>query len=173
MKEELVTSPSPRPRVLSRRKLLLTGHVAVSVGLIGAAMVLLALGVAGLRGADPRTVYPAAHLVEAWVVAPLAVLALGSGVAQAVLMRWGLTTYWWVTTKLAITAVTVVVVIFVLDPRLGASAAAAAAGHTFTTAERLPLVIAPAIAVALLVLNVGLGVYKPSRRLRSHTKESA
>lgn len=54
-------------------RLLLILHVAVAVGLLGAALVLVALGLAGLRGADPRTVYPAAHLVDAWVVTPLAV----------------------------------------------------------------------------------------------------
>jgi hypothetical protein len=167
-----VPSTSPHRRVSSSRKLLLTGHVAVSVSLLGTAVILLGLGVAGLRGADPRTVYPAAHLVAAWVIAPLAVLALGSGVLQAVLTGWGLRTHWWVTTKLAITASTAAVVIFLLEPRLAATSAAAMAGDTFATAERLPLVIAPAIAAALLVLNVALGVYKPGRRQRSPAKAS-
>lgn len=151
------------------RKPLLTAHVAASVGLIGAALVLVGLGVAGLRGADPRTAYPAAHLVDAWVVAPLAVIALGTGVAQAVLSGWGLTTYWWVAIKLAITVASAVVVIVVLEPRLAASAEAAMAGHTFTTAEFLPLAIAPSVAVALLVVNVALGISKPGWRLRSRT----
>lgn len=68
------TQPAP-----SWRKPLLTVHIVVSVSAIGAAVVLLALGISGLRDADPQTVYPAAHLVERWVIAPLALLALGTG----------------------------------------------------------------------------------------------
>lgn len=40
------------------RRPLLTIHVAASGGLLGAALVILALGVSGIGGADARTVYP-------------------------------------------------------------------------------------------------------------------
>jgi hypothetical protein len=145
------------------RTTLLTVHIVAGVGAIGAALVLLTLGIAGMRGADPRTVYPAAHLVEAWVVAPLAVLALGTGVAQALLFRWGLVRYWWVAIKLAITTVLTVVVFLVLEPGL----AAAAAAESLTDAQRTRVALFPAIALALLVVNVVLGLAKPGWRLRS------
>jgi len=147
-----------------------------SVGLIGTALVLMALGISGVRGADPRTVYPAAYLVEAWLVAPLAVVALLTGVLQAVLSPWGLLRYWWVTINLATTAGFAGVALFVLLPRLEASADAAtgpAAQEAFTIAERLPLAIAPSVAVALLVLNVALAVYKPGWRLRARRRADA
>ena len=149
------------------RKPLLVLHVAASAGLIGAVLVLVALGVSGLRGADPRVIYPAAHLVDTWVVAPLAVLALGTGVLQAVLGGWGLATYWWVTIKLVVTAATAAVVIVVLEPRLAASTEAAMTGRAFTTADFLPLAIAPAVAVVLLIGNLALGIAKPRWRWRS------
>jgi hypothetical protein len=142
---------------------LLTVHLVTSVGAIGAALVLLALGIAGVRGADPRTVYPAAHLVEAWVIAPLAVLALSTGLALALLSRWGLVRYWWVAIKLAITAVLTAVVFLVLEPSLAATAAA----ESLTVAQRTRVALFPSVALALLVVNVVLGLSKPRRRLRS------
>ena len=145
------------------RTALLTVHIVTSVGAIGAALVLLTFGIAGIRGADPRTVYPAAHLVEAWVVAPLAVLALGTGLAQALLSRWGLVRYWWVAIKLAITAALTAVVFLVLEPSLAAMAAA----ESLTDAQRTRVALFPAVALALLVVNVVLGLSKPGWRLRS------
>jgi hypothetical protein len=142
------------------RVALLTVHVAASVGAIGAALVLLTLGIAGVLGADPRTVYPAAHLVEARVIAPLAVLALASGVAQALVSRWGLVRYWWVAIKLTVTAVLTVVVFLVLEPSLAAMATA----ESLTDAQRMRVVLAPAGALALLVVNVVLGLSKPAWR---------
>jgi hypothetical protein len=147
------------------RVALLTVHVVASVGAIGAALVLLTLGIAGVLGADPRTVYPAAHLVEAQVIAPLAVLALGSGLAQALLSRWGLVRYWWVAIKLTVTAVLTAVVFLVLEPSLAAMAAA----ESVTDAQRTRVVLAPAGALALLVVNVVLGLSKPAWRIPART----
>jgi hypothetical protein len=147
------------------RTALLTVHIVTSVGAIGAALVLvtgLTFGVAGMRGADPRTVYPAAHLVEAWVVAPLAVLALGTGLVQALLFRWGLVRYWWVAIKLAITAALTAVVFLVLEPSLAATSAA----ESLTDAQRTRVALFPAIALGLLVVNVVLGLSAPRWRLR-------
>lgn len=164
----LAATPSRSDASRPGRRLLLTGHIIVTVALIGAAAVLIGLGVAGMRGADPRTIFPAAHLVDAWVVAPLAILALTTGILQAVLTGRGLTTYWWVIFKLATTAVAALAVVFVLEPRLGGSAEAARAGQSYSPSEFLPLVAAPSVAALLLVTNVVLGVYKPGKpRLRA------
>lgn len=143
------------------RRTLLVGHVAVAVGLVGATVVLVGLGVAGLRGADPRTVYPAAHMVDAWVIAPLVMLALVTGVVQTRITGRRLLAPGWVRTKFVITAAMAVVVSLVLEPRLAASARDALAGQSLSTSDFLPLVVAPAVATALLVLNVTLGIVKP------------
>ena len=153
----------------SWRKVLLTLHVAGAVSVLGADLVLLALGLASLGGADPRTIYPAAHLVGARLVAPLAVVSLGTGLLLGLLTPWGLLRYWWVATKLAITAALTGVVLVVLVPRLGAAAEAVAgpAPHALPGGARVPLVVAPAVASALLALNVALAIFKPGGRLRS------
>jgi hypothetical protein len=154
------------PRV---RKLLLTIHVSTAVSIIGATLVLIALGVAGLRGEDPATVYPAASLVESWVTAPLVLAALGSGLLLALLGEWGLVTYWWVAIKFSITAVFTVLIFVVLIPALGAAADAATgvSGEPLTDAQQLRMVLFPSLAATLLVLNAALGLYKPRWRLRS------
>jgi hypothetical protein len=160
-------APDLSRSALPRRRLLLTVHLVFAVGLIGAALVQIGLGVAGMRGAAPETIYPAAHLVDAWIVGPLAVVALVTGVVQAILTQRGLFRYWWVTIKLTITAVAAVVAIFVLEPRLADAAVAAQAGAVFTTGDRLPLAVAPSAAAALL------GVYQPGGRLRRATDPTA
>lgn len=149
------------------RKLLLTGHVVVSTGLIGADLVLLALGIAGATGADPLTVYPAADLVASSVVAPLLVAALVTGLVQVARSGWSLLRQWWLTIKLAATVVFTGIVLVVLVPRLDASAAAAAAGAPFGAAERMPLALVPAIAVTVLVVLTGLAITKPQREIRA------
>jgi hypothetical protein len=146
-------------------------HVTATVSVLGADLVLLLLGISSVSGADPRTIYPVAHLVGARLIAPLAVVSLGSGLLLGILTPWGLLQYWWVTIKLAVTAVLTAVVLFVLIPRLGA-AADAVTGPTpslLTNGKRLPLVVAPAVASTLLVFNVVLAIFKPGRRLRART----
>lgn len=151
-------------------RLLLTSHILFAVGLVGAVGVLVALGVAGLRGAYPAVVYPAAHLVDVWVVAPLAVLALVTGLIQLYVTRWSLRQAW-LQVKLLTTTAAAIAVVLVLEPRLSRSAQAALEGEMFTAAQFLPLVVAPGVALTVLVGNVILGLTKPpafrSRRVAS------
>ncbi|HEX6498900.1 MAG TPA: hypothetical protein VF054_07685 [Micromonosporaceae bacterium] len=145
------------------RKLLLAVHITLAVALVGTDLALLVLGIAGLHAADPRSVYPAARLVGAWVLAPLAVLALITGVVQAVTSRWGLLRYWWVGIKFAIAAVLTALVLFVLLPALGAAAGGTA---EVPDTRRTALAVAPAAAATLLVVSAFLAVYKPRWRIR-------
>ena len=79
------------------------------------------------------------------------------------LTHWGLFRYWWVTIKLTLTTILTGVVLFVLMPRLSAAAAASTgpSAQTFAIAERLPLAVAPAVGVTLLLIAVILAIYKP------------
>jgi hypothetical protein len=155
---------TPASPTVGRRKLLLTVHVLATVGLFGVDLGLLVLGTSSLAGADPLSTYPAAHLMSEVVIQPLAVVSLVTGIALARLSGWGLLRYWWTAIKLAITLALTAVVVLVLVPRLGAAAAAPGGA---AAPERLPLVLAPAIASSLLVLNVLLAIYKPRWRLRN------
>lgn len=148
----------------SRRRALLSAHIVSAVALLGADAVVLALGVAGLSGWDPRTVYPAMHLVATDLMAPLAVLGLITGVVLAFTSRWGLFRHAWVTTKLIVTTLGTAAILAALVPGTGRAATAAVAGGTLAQRQEILFVLVPTVTVSLLVLNAVLGVYKPRRR---------
>src|SRR6476661_386440 len=104
-----------RPRT---RKLLLTLHVAASVGLLGTDSAVLLLAVEGARGADPAGTYPAAQLIGSLLLVPLALTALLTGIVLGLLTPWGLLRHWWVALKLALTTAGAVLALFVLTPAL-------------------------------------------------------
>lgn len=148
----------------STRKALLTVHIAAAAGLVGVSVVILALGIAGMGTTAPETIYPAMHTVAQFVLVPLGLTALATGVLQAFVTGYGLTRYWWVTTKLVITTLLTAVALFVVVPGLGRAADAAVSSADITAAQQLSTVVTPAIALTLFVLSTGLGVFKPGRR---------
>ncbi|MFE9692794.1 DUF2269 domain-containing protein [Micromonospora sp. NPDC005806] len=148
------------------RKALLTLHLVTSLGWLGADLVLLTLGVAGLRGADPESVYPTAGLLVTYLFAPLSVAVWLVGVASALLTPWGLLRWRWVLVKFAITTVMLGLVLLLLTPtvrRLGDLA------PDLTARDRLDLVIPPAVSSTLLIIATVLSTYKPWGRLRRAT----
>lgn len=162
------TRTDPPGRHTPRRKFLLALHLVASVGLIGADLALLTLGISGRAGSAPQAIYPAMNLLATWLIAPLAVLALSTGVWLAVRTRWGLLRYWWVTIKLAVTATLTALVLFVVRPGLGRAADAAssvAPQALLTEAQRLLFVITPSVALTLLLLNAALAIAKPGWRV--------
>ncbi|MFG3554869.1 hypothetical protein ACGGAQ_10785 [Micromonospora sp. NPDC047557] len=147
------------PRISpTTRKALLTLHIITSVGWLGADLVLLTLGIAAQRGADPAVVYPVAGLVGTVLFAPLSVLVWLVGVASALLTPWGLVRYRWVLVKLVITTVMVGLVLFLLTPNLRH---ASALGAALPARDRADLVIAPAVSTSLMIIATVLSTYKP------------
>lgn len=148
------------------RKALLTLHLVTSLGWLGADLVLLTLGVAVLRGADPDVVYPVAALVGTALFAPLSVVVWVVGVLSALLTPWGLLRHRWVLVKLLITTVMVLLVLFLLTPNLRA---AGELGAALPPGDRADLVIAPTVSTSLMVVATVLSTYKPWGRLRRAT----
>jgi hypothetical protein len=142
---------------------LLTIHIAASVAVFGAELVLLALGVSGARGTDPRQVYPAAHLAAQWLMAPLALVSLVTGLLLVATTGWHPLRHWWVGAKLGITTVLTILVFTVLIPGLAKTAELATTGEPITNAARTRFVLIPIAGAALLALNIALAVFKPSR----------
>lgn len=169
-----VTRSHPRPRwqfPQPWRKLLMSIHIIVSVGLLGSDAAVLVLCIAGARGADPRTVYPAAHLIATTLLVPLALLALATGLLQGLLTPWGILRYWWVTIKLALTVAGIVLGSLVLVPTLSAAADTPAAQPM--SVDRLGLVKDASAASIVLIVTVLLAVYKPFGRLRDRQRHIA
>ena len=173
-----ITQPheARRPRRGTRlpprwRKALRATHVTVSVGLLGSDAAVLVLTSAGRLGSDPVTVYPAAHLIGAILLLPLAVAALVSGVVLGLLTPWGLLRYWWVVLSLVITAGGTVLAALVLVPGLGAAASAALAGEP--VADATGLVRDSGAACCVLIATVVLSYVKPLGTVRRSTRASS
>jgi hypothetical protein len=155
------------------RKLLLTLHVAGSVALLGADGSVLLLGADAALGAEPRDRYPAAALVGSAILVPLALVALVTGTALALLTPWGLFRHWWVTLKLVLTLAGTVLAFVVLTPTLDALAEAARAGAVIAATDRWVLVRDSGAASVVLLATVVLAVVKPFGRLHGRRRRGA
>src|SRR5918993_585022 len=81
------------------RKFALAAHLTFSVGWIGAVVAYLALGLAAVRSQDPQTVrgaWIAMELTGWYVIVPLALASLLTGLVMALGSKWGLFRYYWV-----------------------------------------------------------------------------
>jgi hypothetical protein len=149
------------------RKLALTAHVTSSVGWLGAVAVFLALAVAGLTSEDPQVVR-AAYITMNWagwfLLVPLAVASLLTGLVQSLATKWGLFRHYWVLAKLLINLFATVVLLLYMQT-LGSLGRLAA--DTTLPRDDLGLLRSPSpalhagAALLLLLVATGLAVYKP------------
>lgn len=165
------------------RKLALTVHVCCSVGWLGAVGAFLALAVTGMLNdavSVQRATYPAMALITSFVIVPLNVGSLVSGVIQALGTNWGLFRHYWVVAKLGIT-VAATVVLFAHTRPIDAMATIAAQ-QTYSPAAfrrvRAQLVADASAALLALITATALTVYKPRGltvygRGRNSTSESS
>ncbi len=151
------------PRLL---KFALTTHVTCSVGLLGAIAGFLALAVAGLTSQDARMVraaYLAMELTAWFVIVPLALASLLTGLVQSLGTTWGLFRHYWVLAKLSLMVFATVVLL--LKMKLVSYVAGVAAETTLSSADlraaRTELVIHAAAGLLVLLLPAALSVYKP------------
>lgn len=143
---------------------LVAAHITAIGATLGADLVLLTLGVRGVRGADPVSVYPAMATLVTWVLAPFGALSLLTGLMLARRTSRRLLSQWWLTVKLVVTSGLVLLVLLVAVPGLREAADAARGGAAVADRTQVVFATVPAMTVSLLLLNVVLGVYRPSRR---------
>lgn len=96
------------------RKLMLTVHVAGSVGWLGAVAAYIALNVPALVSNDDQSVraaYLMMDVVMRYALIPLAALTLATGIVQALGTPWGLFRHYWVTISLALTIFAFVILV--------------------------------------------------------------
>src|SRR5919107_2322247 len=96
------------------RKFALTVHLTVSVGWIGAVIAYLALGVSAVTSEDPQTVRAAWIAMEKigwYVIVPLALAALLTGVVMSLGTPWGLFRHYWVLISLGLTVFSTVILL--------------------------------------------------------------
>ena len=147
------------------RKFALAAHIALSVGWIGAVAGYIALDVTAATGQDARTlrgVYLAMEVIAWYVIVPLALAALLTGLVMSLGTRWGLFRYYWVLISLLLTIFATVVLLVETQT---ISDYAVVASDPATSGEELralgsTLVHSVGGTIVLLVIVV-LNVYKP------------
>lgn len=150
------------------RRALLTAHVTCSVGWLGAVAAFLVLSIAGLRSHDAdvvRGAYIAMDLIGQFMIVPLSLAALVTGVVQSLATQWGVFRHYWVLVKLALTiGATILLVLhqFTAVAAAASAVSAAAPGAMPDVAALGPQLVGDS-GLALLVLFVitTLSVFKP------------
>ena len=147
------------------RKFALAAHIALAVGWIGAVAGYIALDVAAAMSQDAKTLraaYLGMELIAWYVIVPLALASLLTGLVMSLGTKWGLFRHYWVLISLLLTIVATVVLL--VETQTISSFAAMAANPT-TSGDELralgsTLVHSVGGAVVLFVILV-LNVYKP------------
>jgi hypothetical protein len=171
-------SPRMRP---GTRKLVIALHVIVSVGALGVYLGLLTLAVAGLETDDPerlRTAYMAMGIFGDWLIIPLSLAILVTGLTLGLGTRWGLLRHYWVATKLVLTLALAAASTFGLRARIhdaidALPAASSGAGDVGSVGVLLVFLLP--VALAVYITTTVLAIYKPwgmtgrGRRLQRET----
>ena len=149
------------------RKFAITAHVTSSVGWLGAVAGFLALAVAGLTSQDAqivRAAYLTMELTGWFVLVPLALASLLTGLVQALGTNWGLIRHYWVLAKLLINVfATIVLLLYMqtLGSLAGVAAETALSGDDLGVLRSPSPVLHAGAALLLLLVAAGLAVYKP------------
>ena len=146
------------------RKLVLSLHLAFSVGWIGAVLVYLALGVAAASTSDDETVRAAwtgMELAGWFVCVPLATASLLTGLAMALGTKWGLFRHYWVLISFLLTVVCVAILILHM-PSVSATADVARASDRATLDALGGDLLHPGIGLVVLLVIHTLNVFKPA-----------
>jgi hypothetical protein len=148
------------------RKFALTTHVTFSVGSLGAVASFLVLAIAGLTSQDPKTVraaYLAMEMTAWFIIVPLILASLLSGLVQALGTTWGVFRHYWVVVKLLLTVFAAIVLL--LQMQLIGYMAGVAADMTLSSGElrdlRSSLVVHAAGGLLVLLVATALSIYKP------------
>lgn len=147
------------------RKLALATHLTCSVGWLGAVAAYLALDFTVATSQDPlivRAAWIAMGVVASWVIVPLAVASLLTGIVMALGTKWGLIRHWWVLISFLLTLIAVAVLLS--ETGVISRRAAIAADPSVSDGQllALPATLPHSVGglVVLLVIQV-LNVYKP------------
>jgi hypothetical protein len=154
------------------RKFALTAHVASSVGWLGAVAGVLALAIAGLVSQDSQTVraaYLAMELSAWFVLVPLALASLLTGLVQSLGTKWGLFRHYWVLFKLLINVFATVILLMytqTLDSLADVAAETSLSSDDLAVLRSPSPVLHAGAALLLLLVATTLAIYKPAGMTR-------
>ena len=142
-------------------------HLIASLGWLGALAVFFVHALAGVASGDEQVIRAAsiAMGLTAWfVILPLSLVTLLTGLAQALTTAWGLVRHYWVVFKLLLTAAATLVLLLKLSPISQLAAAASSEGFSVSTlaGTRASLLVHAAGGLVMLLAATALAVYKPA-----------
>jgi hypothetical protein len=145
------------------RKFTLTVHLSCSVGWVGAVVAYLALGISAVTSQNAETVraaWIAMELTGWFVIVPLAVAALLTGLVVALGTPWGLFRYYWVLITLMLTILATVILLLHM-PTVSSLADMARAADAADLRRLGGDLVHPGLGLVVLLAIMVLNVYKP------------
>ena len=145
------------------RKFALSAHLTFSIGWIGAVLAYLALGIAAVNSDAVDTVraaWTAMELTGWFVIVPLALASLFTGLLMALGTKWGLFRHYWVLISLALTIIAVAVLLLHM-PTVSATAEVAQEVEGARLEALGGDLLHPGIGLVLLLVIQVLNLYKP------------
>ena len=147
----------------SLRKFVLTVHITVSVGWIGAVVAYLTLGVAAVNSQDTQTVraaWTAMKLTGWFAIVPLALASLLTGLVMSLGTKWGLFQHYWTLISFLLTVfATVILLLHMPDVSFLAEVAQEAKGARLAALGGD--LFHPGLGLVVLLVIQVLNVYKP------------
>lgn len=147
------------------RKFALSMHITVSVGWIGAVAAYLALDITVVTSPDAQTLraaYLAMELIAWYVIVPLALATLLTGLVMSLGTRWGLFRHYWVLISFLLTVFAVVVLL--VETQTISQLATVAADPTTSSGDLRELpgtLLHSGLGLLVLLVILVLNVYKP------------
>lgn len=145
------------------RKFVLAVHLTFSVGWIGTVIAYLALGVTAVTSDNTtavRSAWTAMEVIGWYVIVPLALASLLTGLVMAFGTKWGLFRYYWVVISLLLTLFAVVVLLLHM-PTVTTSAEMAQRVDGSALEALGGDLQHPAIGLVILLVVQVLNIYKP------------
>jgi hypothetical protein len=143
------------------RKVVLTTHVATSVGWLGAVLAYLSLDITAVTSGDIQTVrgaYSAMQVNVVYVICPLAVASVIIGTINALGTSWGLVRHYWVLVKLLLTVFAATILLIETPTVIHLAETAASTADPRELPGTLPH---SAGGLVVLLITVILSVFKP------------
>lgn len=145
------------------RRAVLSAHLTVSVGWIGAVVAYLGLGAAAVNSSDAQTIRSAwvgMEVIGWFVIVPLAVTSLLSGLVMALGTRWGLFRHYWVAISFVLTLISTGVLVLHM-PAVSSTVDVALRSEGAALEDLGGDLFHPAIGLVILLVVQVLNIYKP------------
>jgi hypothetical protein len=150
------------------RKFVLSAHLMFSVGWIGAALAYLALGVGAATSQDAQTIraaWIAMELTGWYVIVPLALASLLTGLGIALGTKWGLFRHYWVLISFSLTVFATAILLLHM-PTVTSTADVAREAEGSTLQALGGDLLHPGVGLVVLLVVLVLNMYKPAGMTR-------